>query len=1076
MDNKRIIRLSAAAAAMGTLVTVGVVAQELREVRTSIRPKTEAHKELQKAPEHSSYTANLIGFVYYAESWNDLSDDVYTPMGIYTIDATPGSQPQQFAQIGKASSHCNGGAVLVGDTYWYIWQQNDPTGQSGIEINQLYTYNIETGAYENRGKVDSSLVSISDKTWDPVTGNVYGQVKDGERYKLSIFDYENQTVTPVADVVFSYALTCDNNGQLYGIDGDGNLNKIDKTTGRATKVGSTGVLPSYSQSMAYDAKEGCIWWASYTSSNATPSILYRVDPKTAEASVVTVFADREEIMGLGVMPAIAADNAPGYASDLQLVTDKASTTATLSFTVPEYTFMGEKLIGTVNWEAKSNGNSIAKDNATPGQRVTVEVTLPTGTNNISVACSNAEGTGPEATLTRWIGQGYPLSPKNVNFTLNEDNGKVNLSWDPVTEAQNSGYIDPTKVTYKVIAMPGERVAAEKLTATTFTETLEEPQAPKEFYYQVIACNDWRESDPAESIHIAFGKGLTLPYDNSFNNPSSLSLFHIIDGNNDGCTWEWSSHSNQTAYIFTGSDAEGDQNDWLITPGLDMRGGSRYMLTYFTCSNAGTGKFHDFLEVGFGSGVNPENYTIVEERYEYDILDNHMRHDVIVEPKNDGYYRFGFHAVSNCKNGLAMSIDDIHIDVLAEPGAPDVVSNVTYKTSKGAAPVTFSFTAPSQTRNGEKLNSIEKVELWRNHSELAATSTSAKPGKKMQLIDNKGGKGMTNYSIVAYNEKGVGERVEVEFYLGLDAPTAPVNAKLSDAGQGNVTLTWEAPEIGARGGYIDPLNLTYNIFSVANGYAVDYKMGVTGNEIKIPVGDKYYDKEQSLTVYGISAANITGESGIVSSTEIILGQNYSYPFTESWMNGEAQHKLWYISRSGSNGWEIVSDKSADKDNGCMMLNPAANGDMAYLSLGKVDMASAKNPALVFWYYAVPGQGSFLIPEVNRGFVDGWQEMAPINFSELSGEEGWREVKIDLSEFKQYPYVTVRFLGGGVAGKPIYLDNVQIREEEGLGVNEVESPDNGAKMFFNLNGMKISTPDNSGLYIEVNRQGALVKKNF
>ena len=90
------------------------------ELRAGVRgadDKTIAARTVAKAPENASYQTALVGFVYYADSWNNLPDNEYTPMGIYTIGAKPGSQPEPFAQIGKASSHCSGGAVLAGDTY-----------------------------------------------------------------------------------------------------------------------------------------------------------------------------------------------------------------------------------------------------------------------------------------------------------------------------------------------------------------------------------------------------------------------------------------------------------------------------------------------------------------------------------------------------------------------------------------------------------------------------------------------------------------------------------------------------------------------------------------------------------------------------------------------------------------------------------------------------------------------------------------------------------------------------------------------------------------------------------------------
>lgn len=97
-----------------------------------------------------SYKTQLVGFMYYAESWNDIQTG-YTPFGIYTIDAVPGAQPQQFDRIGKANSYCNGGAVLAGDTYWYIWRQSDEA--SGTDISQLYNYNVVTGEFADRKSV-----------------------------------------------------------------------------------------------------------------------------------------------------------------------------------------------------------------------------------------------------------------------------------------------------------------------------------------------------------------------------------------------------------------------------------------------------------------------------------------------------------------------------------------------------------------------------------------------------------------------------------------------------------------------------------------------------------------------------------------------------------------------------------------------------------------------------------------------------------------------------------------------------------------------------------------------------------
>ena len=66
--------------------------ESLRELRIS---PVMAEKELNlkhNAPAKGSYETVLTGFLYYAESWNDLPSGVNTPNGIYLFP-TDGGEP-----------------------------------------------------------------------------------------------------------------------------------------------------------------------------------------------------------------------------------------------------------------------------------------------------------------------------------------------------------------------------------------------------------------------------------------------------------------------------------------------------------------------------------------------------------------------------------------------------------------------------------------------------------------------------------------------------------------------------------------------------------------------------------------------------------------------------------------------------------------------------------------------------------------------------------------------------------------------------------------------------------------------
>lgn len=137
---------------------------------------------------HSSYSTTLVGFITHADSWADLEFGQMTPVGIYTIDPQEGMQPQKFARIGIADSYCTGGAVLAGDTYWYIWRQV----AGGMDLSQLFSYNLTTAQWENHFVVDSELATSLDMAYNSVNGKIYGQYTINGDKKLCEVDFEKK--------------------------------------------------------------------------------------------------------------------------------------------------------------------------------------------------------------------------------------------------------------------------------------------------------------------------------------------------------------------------------------------------------------------------------------------------------------------------------------------------------------------------------------------------------------------------------------------------------------------------------------------------------------------------------------------------------------------------------------------------------------------------------------------------------------------------------------------------------------------------------------------------------------------
>lgn len=1012
---------------------------------------------------NSSYSTTLVGFITAADSWANLEFGQMTPFGIYTILPEEGNQPQKFARIGIADSYCTGGAVLAGDTYWYIWRQI----AGGIDLSQLFSYNLTTAQWENHFVVDSSLATSLDMAYNLVDGKIYGQyVIDGEK-KLCEVDFAKKTRKTVCDRTDYPALAFDAAGTLWGIDNSGNLCKIDIATGDAEKIGSTGVRPTKKQSMTFDPVTGVLYWTSFSEANSGTSALRTVDTSTGQSTLVTTFADREQFAGLGVMPLEADASAPGRVKDLKASFENGSAKGTVSFTMPSHTYLGDALSGSLTYKIYVNGEVMAEGTAQLGADISKELTLGEGEAALSVRCANNSGEGPAENLDLWIGQDYPLAPESVVYSIDESTGEVSLSWSASKGGRHGGYVNPSAVTYTVTRYPGAERVASGIKATSFSEIVEAPEVPVATWYEVFASNGSKEGLPVESNHINYGKGFHTPYVNTFDDASQLTLFTIIDGNEDKSTWKWHDKKTKPAYIFTGTDNERDQDDWLITPGISMRAGTSYEITYELLANMGGSSYKEKMEVAAGLGTNPAEFKIIQEAFAFD--GSRTRSEkIVLTAEKDGYYHIGFHALSNCKDALSIELDNLKITAVPADDAPAGVRNLNLLTNHGTPPVKISFKAPEKTVGGDNLESIDRIEVYRNTNELVETIEKPEPGKQINVTDGKNASGNVDYAVVAYNEHGEGERVETSIYVGIDLPGRCTDITLTDAGDGKLQLTWKAPTAGANNGFYDPENLTYNVYKVEDGKAVLFKDRIT--ECKLLFDEEDYDADrQFVKNYAVAAANSAGTGGIFISSEVMVGQCYLYPWAESWPVGEPSYSGWYYSRSGESSWRPVQKVSSDKDDGCLEFDAYEDGDMSYIFLGKVKMSTASQPKLIFDYYAYPGTSLYLVPEINLAYSGEYATTQGINFRDLTGDEGWRECVVDLGNFMSLPYISVRMLGKGDGTLALRIDNVRIMDSDKTptmgfaGIDAVTDRSDVTYEFYDLAGFRVSRPVSGRLYI-------------
>lgn len=146
-----------------------------------------------------------------------------------------------------------------------------------------------------------------------------------------------------------------------------------------------------------------------------------------------------------------------------------------------------------------------------------------------------------------------------------------------------------------------------------------------------------------------------------------------------------------------------------------------------------------------------------------------------------------------------------IGVTAAPAAPENLTVI--PGSEGALEAIVTFNAPSVTQKGEKLTELTKAEVYVN-GELKEEINTLEPGGEI-TVTVPTLQGDNEIMVRTYNDKGQGLESKATVYTGVVVPGIVTNLKAKINGD-KVSLTWDAPQEGEDGGYVNPDKLTYMI--------------------------------------------------------------------------------------------------------------------------------------------------------------------------------------------------------------------------------------------------------------------------
>lgn len=901
-----------------------------------------------------------------------------------------------------------GGGYGADGNYYVTLQYAYP----GLNIFYVFAYDAETWQMLDGWPHQISQRFMStDLTYDVTDGKVYGcftnDAADG--YEFGVADFAEGERTTISTLPGAWnAIAADKQGNLYAIDMEGTLLKVDKSNGSATEVGPTGYVPQNVSSATFDHKTGKLYW---TVSTDTEGFLCEVDTVTGTATQLCAFPAAEEIYALWVMPPAAEDRAPAAPSNLRLEFTEANLSGHLVFDAPATLFRGEEGSGMMDYRVTLGSETVASGTTGYGDVDVVStdfsVAAP-GRYKFKLVCSNDEGDSPAAEIEQFIGADAPAGVTGAHADYAD--GIFTVTWNAPAASANGGYINPDEVTYTVTRLPDNVIVAEKTKETSVTDAVAEPERFVKYKYAIQAEYDGWKSIVVNTNGVGLGN-IVPPFTDDFSDTGFLESYTTIDGNADGRGWAAFVGMAQGLGPVYGSE-NSTADDWLITPAVKLEGGKFYK---FGISAATMGSsWTESFEVAVGSAPVADKMTDIILPTQQVCTASFMQtvpFEEYFSVPEDGVYYIGIH-YNTPSDAYMILLDNLSISEPIDAMSPDAVSNLTVTPwADGVKKATVAFTAPATDLQGEPLPFLDRVEVLLDGAKLH-TFTGITPGQEISADLDIPTSGMHKFTVTAWNGETEGRPSEVEVHVGLNVPVAPENVTACAAADpGMVTISWSAVTTDIDGKAIPQEEISYLVVRLVNGQQVSVASGVTDTEITYRALANP-DAEQDFFQYAVFAHAEAGYSNGNVTPSIPVGAPDTLPWVESFADGGLEHIMAAYALDGTNGsWQNYGDqsfsmgvKSYDADNGMIGMNGPQVGDKARIFTGMIDFSSLEHPTLSFYTFNLQSAESGILDTneitilADSGDGLGFRPVQTLVVNDIAGGvRGWAKAIVDLTEY-------------------------------------------------------------------------------
>lgn len=931
----------------------------------------------------------------------------------------------------------------------------------GVNPNGNYT-----GAYFTTLKLDGSWgsyrdISVTDRNaagaiqsylgyfitmaFNPDTETAYGYSMAGTDGSKTVFASWSMSdmnkVKAIRDVTgkgeMCSAMTF-HNGKIYGITVGGKFVEV-ATDGTQTVIYTPNIpswLPNYVTAMAWSpAHKAFLYNALTGEENNHDAKFYLLDPASKSVTLQADLTDGEEYYVFFSENEVVDQKAPAAFTYAYSTKGTPDLKGNFSVAIPSTYSDGSEIPASAKLTLISyiDNEQVAKSEYAPGATATIPYELAQGPHIVRFEIS-ADGQTNVLRDKIYVGYDVPNAPASCSLTAQ---GKI--SWKKVAAGANSllgAYFNADDVTYDIY-LDGKVVAPDqKATAATTTVTVEIPAGYAATHQaSAVAKYHGNVSAPRNSTVVLVGSVFSVPFQLD---PLSYytSLFKFAYGAN-GAKKNWSWYSSYGAYRYT-YDSANPADAWLFLPAFEIKDAER---VYEFAMNAWIPKtgFSERFEVLAGKEptiaamtdtiIGRTNVTDIDSEKDW------TGHFIADAP---GKYYIGIHCVSDKDNNLLYA-NNFRLypttATISSPAQPEKIVCTPFP--KGELKATVEFTLPAKTGTGAALTAAALTATVA--SKIDTVQVSGAPGARVKA-DVKTEQGLNSITVTAAAGASVGQGATAEVYTGIDLPGRPVVTLQPTADDFSVKVSWTTPAEGENGGYVDPSDISYEIYQLnsSNQWALIGDAGKV-NSTQLTASNL---KDLAVLTLGVRAVNSIGKANYIGYDRVILGPAMNMPVEETFAGAQPIFNKFIVKSSGEGSLYIdspskVAAKYKSTDDKAMFSISTENNSWISFNLPKVKTTGVNFPALVVDVYEETNMPEIeFIARTYKGETKLGSVKAP------KGDEGWtREVFMFPETLKNLDWVEVLVKANfSKSGQVALIDSYMLRNHtaKDFGVTALDAP--------------------------------------